>query len=72
MNPYAKYRNHAGLSVRKAAKAIGVAASTIVAWEKHGSRPNMAAAQRAAEVYGVTLDQLAGRAPFEPEHQEAV
>lgn len=51
-----------GLSNRKAAKAIGVAGSTIDAWENHGRMPSPEVLERAAQVYGVEYAALR-RAP---------
>lgn len=51
-------RRASGLSIRKAAKAIGVAVTTVNAWENHGSMPRPEILEKAADVYGVPYVEL--------------
>lgn len=45
------------------ADAIGITEQTLMNWEHGLTRVDMTAAQRLANFYGVTLDELAGHAP---------
>jgi len=53
-----KARFNAGLTIAKAAAAIGVSPATICAWEYGKHNPHAVFAKRAADVYGYTIDEL--------------
>ena len=57
-NGFYTARYNSGLTIVKAADAIGVAPTTVCAWEYGKHLPHMVLAKRAAEVYGCTIDQL--------------
>lgn len=47
------------------AKKIGVADRTLARWEEGENSPPLNEAVKLAEIYGVTLEQLAGRQPLD-------
>ena len=51
-------RSNKGISQKKLADAIGVAQSSINYWEKGQRTPSVAAAQKLADYFNVTLDEL--------------
>lgn len=63
-------RAWAGLSQEATAKALDVARPTLWAWESGGTEPLAVDMQRLADLYKLTLDQLAGRAPLPPLPEE--
>lgn len=58
------------LTVRECAEAIGVSHQTWTRYEGLKSEPDWDTAGKIAKLLGVTLDQLAGRAPH-PHHDPA-
>ena len=51
-------RSNKGISQKKLADAIGVAQSSINYWEKGQRTPSVAAAQKLADYFNITLDEL--------------
>lgn len=51
-------RVNAGLTVRDAAERLGVAASTIVAWEKNPEKINALCQRKISEVYHIDTDNI--------------
>ncbi|WP_369021729.1 helix-turn-helix domain-containing protein [Paenarthrobacter ureafaciens] len=51
-------REDAGLSITKAAKALGLAHSTLVGWESGQSQPVVSRLPELAQLYGVPMAQL--------------
>lgn len=45
------------------ADAVGITEQTLMNWEHGLTKVDLAAAQRLANFYGVTLDELAGHSP---------
>lgn len=56
-NVFRCLRQSRGLTIRAAAKGIGVSAMTVFQLE-HGSTPHLGNLKKAAAFYGVTLDRL--------------
>ena len=54
-------RNRANISQADCAEAIGAHRGTISAWEQGTGSIGLEEAWRLADLYGITLDQLAGR-----------
>lgn len=54
-------RSNHGYTQKSLATAIDVNASTIGAWEGNGGSIGFEEAWRIADLYGISLDQLAGR-----------
>lgn len=59
-------RERARLTQDVVASRLEVRRPTIGAWEAGGAEPLAVDLLRLADLYGVTLDQLAGRAPLPP------
>lgn len=59
-------RERADLSQAMAAERIGVSRPTMSLWESGAGEPLATDLQRLADLYGVTLDELTGRAPLPP------
>lgn len=57
-------RKRKGLSREAVARALGMSAMTYQRYEKDLRDPTAPTLVRLADFYGVTLDQLAGRAPL--------
>ncbi len=57
-------RKKRGLSRDVVSKAIGISAKTYERYEKNERNPDAPVLVKLADFYGVTLDQLAGRAPL--------
>ena len=55
-------RNH-GMSQADLARALGAGGTTVSAWENQGSSIGLDEAWQIADVYGISIDQLAGRVP---------
>lgn len=51
-------RLNSGISQRKLADSIGVAQSSINYWEKGQRTPSVSAAQKLADYFNITLDEL--------------
>lgn len=51
-------RVNAGLTIRDAAKIIGVAASTLISWEKNPEKISALFQSRIAEAYGISTDNI--------------
>lgn len=51
-------RLNSGISQKKLANAIGVAQSSINYWEKGQRTPSVSAAQKLADYFNITLDEL--------------
>ena len=49
------------LSVADTARVFGVSRVTMTSWLKGDAVPSLANAAKAADVFGITLDELAGR-----------
>jgi transcriptional regulator with XRE-family HTH domain len=58
-----KLRAAAGLSQSQLARAAGVSVGTLKNWEQGRREPLLGAAVKLAGALGVSLDELAGRAP---------
>jgi len=58
VNGFRKARYAAKLTQQEAAKRIGVDLRTISAWEKDENVPRDKNVEKAAEVYGCTVDEL--------------
>ncbi len=56
-------RKKRGLSRDVVSKAIGISAKTYERYEKNERNPDAPVLVKLADFYGVTLDQLVGRAP---------
>ena len=54
-------RNTHGYTQRSLATTIGVNESTVNGWEGNGGSIGLEEAWRIADLYGISLDQLAGR-----------
>lgn len=54
-------RSGHGYTQKSLASTIGVNESTISAWEGNGGSIGLEEAWRIADLYGISLDQLAGR-----------
>lgn len=65
-------RKAKGLTVRKCAEAVGVNHQKWTRWESLQTDPDREERDAIADFLGVTLDQLAGRQPFEAEIPQAV
>lgn len=63
-------RDRRGLSQAAAADSIGVTRVTLSAWETGRGEPLATDLQRLARLYGLTLDQLTGRADLPPPTRE--
>lgn len=59
-------RARARLSQAAAAEAINVRKATLSGWETGAREPMAVDLQRLADLYGLTLDQLTGRASLPP------
>ncbi len=57
-------RKKRGLSRDVVSKAIGISAKTYERYEKNERNPDAPVLVKLADFYGVTLDQLVGRAPL--------
>ena len=57
-------RKKRGLSRDAVSKAIGISAKTYERYEKNERNPDAPVLVKLAGFYGVTLDQLVGRAPL--------
>lgn len=51
-------RVNAGLTVKDAAKSIGIAASTLISWEKHPEKINALYQSKISEVYKISTDNI--------------
>lgn len=51
-------RQHAGLSVLKAAEELGVSDACVYQWETGQTFPSTARLPKIAELYGCTVDEL--------------
>ena len=58
-NNYVHLCNHIGKSPSKVAQEIGVAKATVNRW-KNGSLPTDATAQKIADYFGITVEELHG------------
>lgn len=54
-------RNGHGFTQKSLAETIGVNESTVTGWEGNGGSIGLEEAWRIADLYGISLDQLAGR-----------
>ena len=63
-----KCRKNAGFSQWAAAEALGIYQSNISYWEHNISRPSFENLVELAELYQVTIDDLLGFTPFNPEN----
>ena len=54
-------RNSHGFTQSELGSEIGINPTTICAWENDGGRIGLEEAWRIADLYGISLDQLAGR-----------
>lgn len=54
----ARARLDAGLTIRKAARLIGVSRNMVVRWENNYAHPSRESLKRICEVYGVDLEDL--------------
>jgi transcriptional regulator with XRE-family HTH domain len=54
------------MSQEAAAAGIGVTRQTLSAWEAGRGEPLATDLQRLAALYGVSLDEIAGRVPLRP------
>ena len=61
-----RLRERAGLSQPKLAAAADVPVATLRTWEQGRREPLLSAAVKLATALGVSLDELAGRAPQPP------
>lgn len=59
-------RERSGQAQGDVAVALGVSRPTLSAWERGLAEPLALDLQRLADLYGVTLDQLVGRADLPP------
>lgn len=59
-------RERAGLSQAAAAEALGLHRHSFINWEGGSTEPLADDLLRLADLYGVTLDELTGRAPLPP------
>ena len=55
---FKEWRASAGLTQEAAAKALGVARSTVAMWESGAALPTASKLKAIAELYGCTLDYL--------------
>ena len=60
-------RKHAGLSQDDAARALGIPSRTFGSWERGEREISAVDAMRIADIYGCSLDYLAGRISWEEE-----
>lgn len=51
-------RVNARLTQEEVALALNLSKSTIVSYEKYRSKPNISVAQKIAELYGLTIDDI--------------
>ena len=62
-NTLSRLRRAQGLSQEQVAERIGVSRQAVSKWEADRSRPELDKLAALASLYGVTLDELAGREP---------
>lgn len=58
MNSFKLARYRAGLSVKAAAQAVGVAETAIYRWERGSHMPGAETVRALADLYGTTVDAL--------------
>ena len=59
-------RDHAGMTQQEVEQRLGYTTRSVTRWENAKSSPDFGAIQRLADLFGVSLDWLAGRTPFRP------
>jgi transcriptional regulator with XRE-family HTH domain len=59
-------RDEAGMTQQEVEQRLGYTTRSVTRWENAKSSPDFGTVQRLADLFGVSLDWLAGRTPFRP------
>ncbi len=68
----AHHRKRMGLTQDRLAELLGVTAQAVSKWENNQSCPDITTLPRLADIFGVSTDELLGRAPNQPVHEAEV